>query len=330
MLSLAPSFSARYAAARAGAAWQRSLDELDTLLSAPRVEQHGCGQDGRCGARAQHGGCGLVVMRHIAKTGGVSVREWMLRLERQGRAQYLGPVTWMKDRGRYCSHGRYLHCCHPLDARPAAECRKVTLTEARAEAIRLLAIGGGALSNCSARRAKAAAAKAGGTELATAAAPAATVWCRDVRTMLEFHWPDSGLGRWGEPHTFLQMLPAMRPQRLPAGCRVVVTTLLRQPARLYPSLQLHQFPSMRGYNDAASNLSACDYAGFVAAFPNFQGWRLTSAEWSPLPLSAVPHAAMLAVTTRLLSRFDLVGVTGRMADWLMLLCARAGIVPCPA
>jgi hypothetical protein len=217
-----------------------------------------------------------------------------------------------------------------LDARPAAECRKVTLTEARAEAIRLLAIGGGALSNCSARRAKAAAAKAGGTELATAAAPAATVWCRDVRTMLEFHWPDSGLGRWGEPHTFLQMLPAMRPQRLPAGCRVVVTTLLRQPARLYPSLQLHQFPSMRGYNDAASNLSACDYAGFVAAFPNFQGWRLTSAEWSPLPLSAVPHAAMLAVTTRLLSRFDLVGVTGRMADWLMLLCARAVIVPCPA
>ena len=114
--------------------WQRNLDTLDRSLgaAATSVTQ----------TYASPGiikGCGLVAIRHIAKTGGVSVRDWMLRLERQGRAQYLGPVTWMKYRGRFCSHGRYLYCCHPLDARPATQCRKVTLTEARSAALKLMA-----------------------------------------------------------------------------------------------------------------------------------------------------------------------------------------------
>ena len=31
-------------------------------------------------------------------------------------------------------------------------------------------------------------------------------------TMLEFHWPDSAIGPWGDPNTFLQMLPRMQPE----------------------------------------------------------------------------------------------------------------------
>ena len=65
-------------------------------------------------------------------------------------------------------------------------------------------------------------------------------------TLLEFHWPDSGLGNWGSPYTFLEMLPWMRPHALP-GCRVVVCTVLRDPVTLYPSLQRHQYDAMREY-----------------------------------------------------------------------------------
>ncbi|KAL1524897.1 hypothetical protein AB1Y20_019776 [Prymnesium parvum] len=296
------------AAGKQAAAWQLSLEALDKKLppTTPLAERlrRGCAA-GSCSTPS----CGLVSMRHIAKTGGVSVREWMIRLERRGRAQYLGPVTWMRYRGRYCSHGRYLHCCHPSDSRAAAECHKVRLTDARAHAVKLasesMTIGQGGGNTSSG-------------------------WRRDLLTLLEFHWPDSAVGRWGDPHTFLQMLPAMRPERFPGHCRVVVTTLLRDPARLYPSLQLHLFPAMRGYNTRAQSLDPCDFAGFVAAFPNFQSWRLTSSEWSPLPESIISHNRMFTAATRLLSKFDLVGVTEDMQSWITLLCALAAIVPCPA
>lgn len=158
---------------------------------------------------------------------------------------------------------------------------------------------------------------------------APTRWRSDLLTLLEFHWPDSALGPWGEPHTFLNMFPSMRPHRLPMGCRVVVTTLLRHPMYLYPSLQLHQFPAMRGYNQRSRTLDSCDYEGFVSAFPNFQAWRITSSEWSPLPVEVVSHNMMFSAASRLLRRFDLVGVTERMDSWLLLLCSRVGIVPCP-
>ena len=40
------------------------------------------------------------------------------------------------------------------------------------------------------------------------------------------------------------MLPRMSPRALPQ-CATVLTTLLRDPQRFYPSLQLHQFPAMK-------------------------------------------------------------------------------------
>jgi len=53
--------------------------------------------------------------------------------------------------------------------------------------------------------------------------------------------PDSGLGKWGEPYTFIDMLPriSMMPR-----CRTLVTILLRQPETFYPSLQRHQFAGL--------------------------------------------------------------------------------------
>ena len=222
---------------------------------------------------------------------------------------YLGPVTWMPWRGRWCSKGKYLHCCDPAAYEPHDKCPKVPLTQARSTVVAQLAA---AFGNGTLRRGM--------------TAPAAMQSRR--LTLLEFHWPDSGLGRWGEPHTFLQMLPQMHPARLPS-CRVVVTTLLRDPVSLYPSLQLHQYPSMRGYAPPSLNLSACDYESFVAAFPNFQGWRLTSREWVQLPLRIVGHEAMFSAASRLLRRLDLVGVTERMDEWVELVCVRAGIAPCP-
>lgn len=42
----------------------------------------------------QHGaGCRLVAFRHVEQTGGSSVREWMLRLERMGQARFYGQTT---------------------------------------------------------------------------------------------------------------------------------------------------------------------------------------------------------------------------------------------
>jgi len=141
-------------------------------------------------------------------------------------------------------------------------------------------------------------------------------------------------GKWGEPFTFLQMLPRMRPAVLP-GCRVVVTTVIRDPLTLYPSLQRHQYDAMREYGRealqqrCACNLSACDVLGFVAAFPNFQGWRLTSPRWLYPPLEHVGHEPMRRAATRLLDRLDLVGVFERLGEWLQLVCELAAISPCP-
>ena len=42
----------------------------------------------------QHGaGCRLVAFRHVEQTGGSSVREWMLRLDRMGQARFYGQTT---------------------------------------------------------------------------------------------------------------------------------------------------------------------------------------------------------------------------------------------
>ena len=245
---------------------------------------------------------------------------------------YLGPVTWMRWRGKWCSKGKYLHCCDPIASVPSDDCLRVPLTKARATVISQLTAAFGkraSLWNGTSTEATAGASTSVAQPAGIDAAPTATMPRRGGVTLLEFHWPDSGLGRWGEPHTFLQMLPRMRPTSLP-GCRVVVTTLLRDPVALYPSLQLHQFPAMRGYAPPSWNLSACDYATFVAAFPNFQGWRLTSPEWSPMPLWRIGHAAMYKAGSRLLRKLDVVGVTERMEEWLDAVCARAGIYPCPA
>ena len=278
----------------------------------------------------RRGGCTLVATRHIAKTGGVSVRDWMLQLERVGRANFFGPVTWMRHRGRCDGNTRFLHCCHPTDPRPVRECQQVPLTEARSVAVRLL------LSGSMARTRGSEGGVQGGSTVADAAAVAsgAPSSSAEPLTLLEFHWPDSGLGRWGEPHTFLQMLPRMRPWSLP-GCRVVVTTVLRDPLTLYPSLQRHQYDAMREYGREAlqqrcgCNLTACDVLGFVAAYPNFQSWRLTSPRWLYPPLSHVGHAAMLRAATALLRTLDVVGVFEQLDEWVALVCERAGIVPCP-
>lgn len=310
--------------------WNRSLDMLDTQLRAPQISQ-GVGELPQV-LTGQHR-CSLIAVRHIAKTGGVSVRDWMLRLEQQGRGRFFGPVTWMKFRGRCDGRKRYLHCCHPASNRPVSECRQVTVTKARAAAVSEMAAAAAAAATAfsgsghddtSTAFASAARGGRGG-----GAVPAAA---RRL-SLLEFHWPDSALGHWGEPHTFLQMLPRMRPHSLP-GCRVVVTTVLRDPFTLYPSLQRHQYDAMRGYGADAlkercqCNLTQCDMLGFVRAFPNFQGWRLTSPHWLTPPLSSVGHDAMFFGASRLLARLDVVGVTERLEDFVQLVCERAGLRPC--
>lgn len=247
--------------------------------------------------------CALVAHRHIAKTGGASVRDWMFQLDKRGEGRFYGPATWMRWKGR-CQIGRYLHCCNPTDERPTAKCEALRLVEARAIAVELLA-------NASARG------RDGGRGDGGLGAAGLT--------MLEFHWPDSALGKWGKPGpseekalarsppglaeagAFLRLLPFMRPHALP-GCRVVTATVLREPAALYPSLMRHQLGSMRTYGfetlsaRCGCNLTACDAVGFVAAFPDFQGWRLTSARWLYPPLASVGHRRMCAA-----ARFDLAG-----------------------
>ena len=248
--------------------------------------------------------CSLLAVRHIAKTGGASVRDWMLQQEKLDIGRFFGPVNWMPYRGR-CDGMRFLHCCHPDDPRPVTQCKQVKVTEARALVVSEIASAGH------------------GWPSAHAAAPTsrrlATIpegrWraSSSLLTMLEFHWPDSALGSWGEPHTFLDMLPFMRPEVLP-GCRVVVTTVLRDPLTLYVSLQRHQYDKMREYGRealrerCACNLTACDVLGFVRAFPNFQSWRLTSPRWLVPPLSLVGHEVMFEAASRLVSRLDVVGV----------------------
>jgi len=268
--------------------------------------------------------CTLVATRHIAKTGGASARDWMLQLERVGRARFFGPVTWMPYRGRCDGNKRFLHCCHPSDLRPVTECEQVKLTEARAIAVGQLASRGGGVYGS---QAIVNSAPSGGDASAQTIAAASL-------TLLEFHWPDSGMGAWGDPHTFVDMLPKMRPETLP-GCRVVVTTVLRDPFTLYRSLQRHQYDAMATYGRAAlrerceCNLTACDVTGFVRAFPNFQSWRLTSTRWLYPPLEYVGHDAMFRAATRLLSRLDLVGVFERLDEWVQAVCKLGGIDPCP-
>ena len=292
--------------------------------------------------------CSLVAVRHIAKTGGVSLREWMLGLEQQERARYYGPATWMKFRGRCDGRKRYLFCCHPADSTDAKECRTVPVTRARSLAVNELKrravgaprrLGGGGRANT--RTAPSFSSVGGAASGAVSSlSNTAAVHTRAASTaLLEFHWPDSALGRWGEPHTFLQMLPRMRPHAMP-GCRVVVATVLRDPLTLYPSLQRHQYDAMREYGRqsrcvstyasdiSACNLTSCDVLGFVRAFPNFQAWRLTSPRWVVPPLEHVGHDAMYAGASRLISHLDIVGVTERLDDFLQLVCMRAGIAPC--
>lgn len=239
----------------------------------------------------------------------------MLQLDKEARARFYGPTTWMDFRGHCDSRPwkKFLFCCDP---RSDTECKPVQLTEARSLAIRQLA------------SPPASATAAAGTSPAVRTAAGA----RSL-TLLEFHWPDSGLGNWGSPYTFLEMLPWMRPHALP-GCRVVVCTVLRDPVTLYPSLQRHQYDAMREYGRedlrarCRCNLTSCDMLGFVRAFPNFQSWRITSGRWITPPLEHVGHDAMYAAASRLLARVDLVGVTERLDDWVQLLCERAGIRPC--
>lgn len=267
--------------------------------------------------------CSLLAVRHVAKTGGVSIREWMLEIERTGGGHYYGPATWMKYRGRCDGQKRFLHCCHPTDPRSGKECKTVKMTRARALAVSALAA---ASTTAIASRGAARTAISPSPSLGSSRAASSLA-------MLEFHWPDSALGPWGEPHTFLQMLPRMRPFVLP-GCRVVVATVLRDPMELYPSLQRHQYDAMREYGRIAlqqrcgCNLTSCDVLGFVRAFPNFQGWRLTSSRWLVPPLSEVGHAHMLHKAGRLLQNFDLVGVVERLDEFVQLLCRRVGISPC--
>ena len=99
----------------------------------------------------------------------------------------------MRYKGR-CSG--WLRCCDPRDPRPSDQCKKRHLKTARKLALESLAN-----------------AKSNGSQ---------------PLTLMEFHWPDSGLG-W--PHgalTFLDLVPMMR--ALP--CRTVLVTVLRAPADL--------------------------------------------------------------------------------------------------
>ena len=254
------------------------------------------------------------------------MRDWMLQREKADTGRFFGPVTWMPYRGRCDGNKRFLHCCHPNDARPVTQCKQVKVTEARALAVSMIAAAGyGGASSARGDAHTSRVVSTGRPKRSRASSP--------LLTMLEFHWPDSAIGSWGESHTFLDMLPFMRPEVLP-GCRVVVTTVLREPLTLYVSLQRHQYDAMREYGRAAlrercaCNLTACDVLGFVRAFPNFQSWRLTSPRWLVPPLSLVGHEVMFEAASGLLARLDVVGVFERLDDWLKLVCWRAGISPC--
>ena len=337
--------AASYTAAAASKTWLAECADRDPercarqaalgrLNCSVRPSRRRCARTcGFCGSASVEGAassvsrsCSLVALRHIAKTGGASVRDWMLQREKADLGRFFGPVTWMPYRGRCDGNKRFLHCCHPDDARPVTQCKQVKVTEARALAVSEIAAAGYG----DAPSARAAAPASRGV-LAVRRRPWRT--SSSLLTMLEFHWPDSAIGSWGESHTFLDMLPFMRPEVLP-GCRVVVTTVLRDPLTLYTSLQRHQYDAMREYGRAAlrercaCNLTACDVLGFVRAFPNFQAWRLTSPRWLVPPLALVNHETMFAAASRLLSRLDVVGVFERLDDWLKLVCRRAGISPC--
>ena len=191
------------------------------------------------------GECTFVAFRHVEKTGGTAVRQWMLSLDESGRAAYQGQSNFVKYKGR-CP--RWQECCDPADDRPVDQCRMMPLKTARKAML-------DALETRSGRRA--------------------------ALTLQEHHWPDSGAGAPRGPLTFIDLMPQFR--RLP--CRVVLATVLRAPSTLYPSLQLHQFGAMWSSDKRRfANLTACDYPGFIAAFPNFQTFRLTSKQWVPPPL----------------------------------------------
>ena len=290
--------------------WNRSLDQLQHQLAVQSTSRPRAYRRDLLHAASCH--------RHIAKTGGVSVREWMLGLEQQDRARYYGPATWMQFRGRCDGRKRPILLPPNRPAEPK-ECKVVPLTRARFLAVHELR-----------RR----------SWMPSRRAPLDRLHDRESRVaetpllpkstsvaLLEFHWPDSALGRWGEPHTFLQMLPRMRPSTLP-GCRVVVVTVLRDPHTLYPSLQRHQYDAMREYGRDAlrarcqCNLTSCDVVGFVRAFPNFQSWRLTSSRWVVPPLELVSHTQMYATASAILAKLDVVGVTERLDDFLTRVPAR--------
>ena len=137
--------------------------------------------------------CSLVATRHIAKTGGVSVRDWMLQLEKAGQARFFGPVTWMRHRGRCDGNKLFLHCCHPSDPRPVSECQQVPVTEARSIVVRQLAGDGG--SGLDGGGGGGDGGVGGGKWRAAVAAASPSL--THALTLLEFHWPDSALGEWG-------------------------------------------------------------------------------------------------------------------------------------
>ena len=235
------------------------------------------------------GECTFVAFRHVEKTGGTAVRQWMLSLDESGRAAYQGQSNFVKYKGR-CP--RWQECCDPADDRPVDQCRMMPLKTARKAML-------DALETRSGRRAS--------------------------LTLQEHHWPDSGAGAPRGPLTFIDLMPQFR--RLP--CRVVLATVLRAPSTLYPSLQLHQFGAMWSSDKRRfANLTACDYPGFIAAFPNFQTFRLTSKQWVPPPLRHMPHVRAYREGLRTLKQLDVVGDTEHLNDWLELLCEKAGIKPC--
>eukprot|EP00308_Calcidiscus_leptoporus_P023521 CAMPEP_0119366326 /NCGR_PEP_ID=MMETSP1334-20130426/13191_1 /TAXON_ID=127549 /ORGANISM="Calcidiscus leptoporus, Strain RCC1130" /LENGTH=162 /DNA_ID=CAMNT_0007382509 /DNA_START=352 /DNA_END=840 /DNA_ORIENTATION=- len=78
-----------------------------------------------------------------------------------------------------------------------------------------------------------------------------------------------------------------------------------------------------------SNLSACDYETFIAAFPNMQAWRITAKLWVQPPLSVLGHRTMYRAAARVLSYIDIVGVVEELGLWLQLVCIRAGLRTCP-
>ena len=104
------------------------------------------------------------------------------------------------------------------------------------------------------------------------------------------------------------------------------------------------------------NSTACDFEAFPAAFPNLQAHRLSSREWTPPLLSEVGHETMYRRALSQLAKFDVVGGTSQLDRWMQarapalftscpisfpaiadahdvavqLVCAVAGIAPCPA